>query len=248
MRATKTRGNSGTDHTRSVPPGIELSDYGFPINSEKKEGSAPDDTCDEYESSATPTVPARTAFRRFWPMTKGLRRWLVAVWLCTVLGALAETRPPSCSSAPSPTTRSRTARWTPSGRRPPSGSPSPRALLHDAPVLVLDEPTTGLDAIASRRIVEPLRRLMAGRTTIVITHDLDLAPDADRILVIDQGRVTETGRHDELLALGGTYAHLCSSRKETSAGPAEPFPPTFAAPPYTVFTGPEGYHYGGQAS
>ncbi len=123
-----------------------------------------------------------------------------------------------------------------------------RAVLRDAPVLVLDEPTTGLDAIASRRIVEPLRRLMAGRTTIVITHDLDLAPDADRILVIDRGRITESGRHDELLALGGTYAHLYSSRTETSAGPAEPFPPMFAPPQYAVFTGPEGYYYGGQAS
>lgn len=121
-----------------------------------------------------------------------------------------------------------------------------RAVLRDAPVLVLDEPTTGLDAIAARRIVEPLRRLMAGRTTIVITHDLDLAPDADRILVIDQGRVVETGRHAELLALGGAYAHLHSSRRETSTDPAGPLPPP--PPPYAVTGGPEGYYYGGQAS
>ncbi|WP_329268279.1 ABC transporter ATP-binding protein [Streptomyces sp. NBC_01451] len=123
-----------------------------------------------------------------------------------------------------------------------------RAVLRDAPVLVLDEPTTGLDAIASRRIVEPLRRLMTGRTTIVITHDLDLAPDADRILVIDRGRVVETGRHAELLALGGTYARLHSSRREASAGPAEAFPPSPAHLPYAVAGGPEGYYYGGQAS
>ena len=87
-----------------------------------------------------------------------------------------------------------------------------RAVLRDAPVLLLDEPTTGLDAIAARRIVEPLRQLMAGRTTIMITHDLDLAPDADRILVVEGGRVVETGRHDDLLALGGTYARLHSSQ------------------------------------
>lgn len=64
-----------------------------------------------------------------------------------------------------------------------------RAMLRAAPVLVLDEPTAGLDSIAARRVVQPLRRLMAGRTTIMITHDLSLAPDADRILVVDGGRI-----------------------------------------------------------
>ncbi|WP_240983021.1 ABC transporter ATP-binding protein [Streptomyces sp. S3(2020)] len=87
-----------------------------------------------------------------------------------------------------------------------------RAVLRDAPVLVLDEPTTGLDAMAARRVVKPLRRLMAGRTTIMITHDLNLAPDADRILVVDRGRVVETGRHEELLAWGGAYARLHGSQ------------------------------------
>jgi ATP-binding cassette subfamily B protein len=87
-----------------------------------------------------------------------------------------------------------------------------RAVLRDAPVLVLDEPTTGLDAMAARRIVKPLRRLMTGRTTIMITHDLNLAPDADRILVVDRGRVVETGRHEELLAWGGAYARLHGSQ------------------------------------
>ncbi|MEV6835302.1 ABC transporter ATP-binding protein [Streptomyces sp. NPDC051133] len=87
-----------------------------------------------------------------------------------------------------------------------------RAILRDAPVLVLDEPTTGLDALAARRVVKPLRRLMAGRTTIVITHDLNLAPDADRILVVDRGRIVETGRHEELLARGGAYARLHRSQ------------------------------------
>ncbi|MGF6943989.1 ABC-type multidrug transport system fused ATPase/permease subunit [Streptomyces auratus] len=88
-----------------------------------------------------------------------------------------------------------------------------RAMLRDAPVLVLDEPTTGLDALAARRIVKPLRRLMRGRTTIVITHDLNLAPDADRILVLDGGRIVETGRHEELLTrAGGAYSRLHRSQ------------------------------------
>jgi ATP-binding cassette subfamily B protein len=87
-----------------------------------------------------------------------------------------------------------------------------RAILRDSPVLVLDEPTTGLDAMAARRVVKPLRRLMAGRTTIMITHDLNLAPDADRILVVDRGRIVETGRHEELLARGGAYSRLHRSQ------------------------------------
>ncbi len=88
-----------------------------------------------------------------------------------------------------------------------------RAMLRDAPVLVLDEPTTGLDALAARRVVTPLRRLMRGRTTLMITHDLNLAPDADRILVLDGGRIVETGRHEELLSRpGGAYARLHRSQ------------------------------------
>ncbi|MFI9806495.1 ABC transporter ATP-binding protein [Streptomyces sp. NPDC052301] len=87
-----------------------------------------------------------------------------------------------------------------------------RAILRDTPVLVLDEPTTGLDAMAARRVVTPLRRLMTGRTTIMITHDLNLAPDADRILVVGGGRIVESGRHEELLARGGAYARLHRSQ------------------------------------
>jgi ATP-binding cassette subfamily B protein len=93
-----------------------------------------------------------------------------------------------------------------------------RAMLRDSPVLVLDEPTTGLDALAARRVIKPLRRLMRGRTTIMITHDLNLASDADRILVLDHGRLVETGRHEELLARGGAYAQLHHSQNSGSTG------------------------------
>jgi ABC-type multidrug transport system fused ATPase/permease subunit len=83
-----------------------------------------------------------------------------------------------------------------------------RALLRNAPVLVLDEPTTGLGAASSRRILGPLRRLMSGRTAIVISHNLLLTADADWIVFLDQGMVAEEGSHQELLARDGLYAHL----------------------------------------
>ncbi|WP_316749584.1 ABC transporter ATP-binding protein [Streptomyces herbicida] len=102
-----------------------------------------------------------------------------------------------------------------------------RAILRDAPVLVLDEPTTGLDAMAARRVVKPLRRLTTGRTTIMITHDLNLAPDADRILVVDRGRIVETGRHEELLARGGAYSRLHRSQNNAAMDTAELRMPLF---------------------
>ncbi|GAA2419556.1 ABC transporter ATP-binding protein [Streptomyces pulveraceus] len=83
-----------------------------------------------------------------------------------------------------------------------------RAMLRDAPVLILDEPTTGLDRLAAERILEPLRRLAEGRTTIVISHDLALAADADHILVLDEGRLVESGTHTQLLGRSGLYATL----------------------------------------
>ncbi|MFF0163876.1 ABC transporter ATP-binding protein [Streptomyces sp. NPDC005263] len=83
-----------------------------------------------------------------------------------------------------------------------------RAMIRDAPVLILDEPTTGLDAESGRRVMEPLRRLMAGRTTIVISHNLLTVRDATEILVLDHGRVVERGAHHDLLASGMTYARL----------------------------------------
>ncbi len=84
-----------------------------------------------------------------------------------------------------------------------------RAFLKDAPILVLDEPTSSLDARTEAALMEALGRLAAGRTTLIIAHRLSTVRSADRILVLDRGRVVEQGRHDELLARGGLYATLC---------------------------------------
>jgi ATP-binding cassette subfamily B protein len=83
-----------------------------------------------------------------------------------------------------------------------------RAMVRDAPILLLDEPTTSLDADATQRILTPLRRLITGRTTIIISHNLLTVTDADQIIYIEHGRVTETGTHDQLLANNNQYAHL----------------------------------------
>jgi ATP-binding cassette, subfamily B, bacterial len=95
-----------------------------------------------------------------------------------------------------------------------------RALLADAPVLVLDEPSTGLDAEARSALVEPLRRLMRDRTTIVISHDLLTVRDADEIVLLDGGRIAERGRHDELIGLGGQYARLWALHDARVPAPA----------------------------
>lgn len=83
-----------------------------------------------------------------------------------------------------------------------------RALLAEAPVLLLDEATSALDAASEQAVTEALARAQAGRTTLVIAHRLATVRDADRIVVMDQGRVVEEGRHEELLAKGGLYARL----------------------------------------
>lgn len=83
-----------------------------------------------------------------------------------------------------------------------------RAMIRDAPILLLDEPTTGLDAEATQRVLQPLRRLMTGRTTIIISHDLLTVADADRIVYLEHGRIAACGPHAQLLATSAGYARL----------------------------------------
>ena len=83
-----------------------------------------------------------------------------------------------------------------------------RAVLKDAPILILDEPTSSLDAISEEVVFNALKRLRAGRTTIVIAHRLSTIRDADRILVLDRGRVVASGRHDEILRSSDLYRRM----------------------------------------
>jgi ATP-binding cassette subfamily B protein len=83
-----------------------------------------------------------------------------------------------------------------------------RALLKDAPILILDEPTSSLDSDSEALLLEALERLMAGRTTFIIAHRLSTVRNADRVVVLEEGRVVESGRHRQLLARKGRYAHL----------------------------------------
>lgn len=85
-----------------------------------------------------------------------------------------------------------------------------RALLRDSPILLLDEATSALDAESEKLVQDALERLMVGRTTIVIAHRLATVRSADRIIVMDQGRIVEEGDHATLSAAGGLYARLAS--------------------------------------
>ena len=83
-----------------------------------------------------------------------------------------------------------------------------RAIYKDAPVLLLDEPTSSLDSEAEAKVQTALEGLMRGRTVLMIAHRLSTVKKADLICVLDQGRIVEIGRHDELVAKGGLYTRL----------------------------------------
>jgi ABC-type multidrug transport system fused ATPase/permease subunit len=83
-----------------------------------------------------------------------------------------------------------------------------RAFIRDTPILILDEPSTGLDAESTDLVLQALRKLMKGKTTIIISHELNLIRDADKIIVIKAGEIEQMGTHDELIRTGGLYANL----------------------------------------
>jgi ATP-binding cassette subfamily B protein len=92
-----------------------------------------------------------------------------------------------------------------------------RAMLRNAPIVILDEPTSGLDAFTERIVMEALRRLTNGRTTLIIAHRLATVSGADAILVLDQGRVVQMGTHEQLLAQSGRYFDLWNSGRSALA-------------------------------
>ncbi|HEY4192221.1 MAG TPA: ATP-binding cassette domain-containing protein, partial [Mesorhizobium sp.] len=96
-----------------------------------------------------------------------------------------------------------------------------RAILRDAPILLLDEATSALDAESETLVQTALERLMQGRTTIVIAHRLATVLKADRILVMDEGRIVEEGTHRSLVAKGGIYARLARLQFETGSSAFE---------------------------
>jgi ATP-binding cassette subfamily B protein len=115
-----------------------------------------------------------------------------------------------------------------------------RVLLRDPPILVLDEPTTGLDAASEAQVMEGLTALMEGRTTILITHSMALARQADRVVVVEAGRIAQEGTPEELVALPGPFRRLAAEQGlvERRRRPAPP--PDRAVPSLRTLLDPDG--------
>ncbi len=183
-----------------------------------------------YDPVARPRVPGRPRppQRSRSPPCGGTSRWCCRSPCCS--------GPPSARTSPTggprpPSKRSGRPRARPaptiSSRRCPTGYETPigergvmlsggqrqrlsiaRAFLKDAPVLILDEPTSALDAETEAVLLDTLRRLMRGRTTLIIAHRLSTVREADRIVVLRDGRIEESGTHAELLTRNNVYASL----------------------------------------